>query len=300
MKKNLFKIIPAALIVAVSMIPVSSALAEYNPDKEININEPSTKSIEFSNAIIIDNTVLEDAEIILSENVSMFPARIVFEKLGYTVEWQGDTKSVVISNLPQYITFVIGTDGYTIAKTAPLKLDKAPELINGITYVPVTLLSDLLEMDILVDENSNLIINTNPEENPDNISEELSEESSEELSEESSEELSEESSEELSEESSEELSEESSESEKSSDETNTIKSNAKVISKETNSILVNDEEKGEVSLNIGEDTEIIFENGTTAKISDIQENSELYVEYSEPMTLSLPPINNPIKIVIFK
>ena len=73
------------------------------------------------------------------------PLRSVSEALGFNVEWNGETKSIVLSNLPQYVTMTVGVDGYTIARTAPMPLGKAPYIENGITYVPSELFSELLD-----------------------------------------------------------------------------------------------------------------------------------------------------------
>lgn len=73
------------------------------------------------------------------------PLRSISEALGFDVEWNGETKSIVLSNLPQYVTMTVGVDGYTIARTAPMPLGKAPYIENGITYVPSELFSELLD-----------------------------------------------------------------------------------------------------------------------------------------------------------
>ncbi|MCI8805732.1 MAG: copper amine oxidase N-terminal domain-containing protein [Clostridiales bacterium] len=295
MKKNILKFISAAIIIT-SVAQASVAFAEYNPDKEINVNEPSTKSIDVKNSIIIDDKIIEDAEIITSveDNITLFPVRKVFEEMGYTVEWNNETKNVAVVNLPHYITFTIGTDGYTFAKTAPIKLNKAPELIDGITYAPMTLLSEIIEMDASVDENNNLIINTEtlPEVETSTESETLTEN---ETSSESESLTENESSAE-----DETFAEGENSGEATSAEENILEANAKAISVNDDEILINDTEKGEISLVKNEDTEIIFDDGTPASLSDIEKNSNLFVQYGEEMTLSIPPINNPEKIVIFK
>ena len=67
-------------------------------------------------------------------------------RLGLNVEWNGDTKTVVVTNGgPLYITFQIGVNGYTFAKTAPMELSGAPILVNSTTYVPADVFTDLLQ-----------------------------------------------------------------------------------------------------------------------------------------------------------
>lgn len=58
-----------------------------------------------------------------------------------------------------------------------------------------------------------------------------------------------------------------------------------------------DEEKGEVQLNIGEETEIV-KGEVKLSAEDLKEGMKLSVEYGEAMTKSLPPQNTPVKIVV--
>lgn len=272
MKKNISKFIPIIMLAMTTIFSCNSVYAEYNPDKIYSENEVATKSAIQKNAIIIDDKALEDAEIIISEEVQMFPARKVFEALGYTVEWNGEDSSVAVSKLPHYVTFIIGVDGYTFARTAPMPLNKAPELIDGVTYVPVSLLTEIMNLDAVIDENDNLKIKTVIEE--DETIENSTEADQNSTNEEASEE--------------------------ESNVNDNIEQNAEVISIAEGSILVNDKNQGEISLVLSENTELLFDDNTEASLEDIKEASKLYVEYSGAMTMSIPPINNPEKIVIFK
>ncbi len=65
-----------------------------------------------------------------------------------------------------------------------------------------------------------------------------------------------------------------------------------------NSITIEDDERGEVILNISEETEILGADGEAITAADLKEGDSITVEYSEPMTLSLPPQNTPVKIQI--
>ncbi len=78
-------------------------------------------------------------------NVTYIPLRSVAEALDFEVQWNGESKSVVISNLPQYVTMTVGVDGYTFARTAPIALGAAPVINDGLTYVPSEHFTDILE-----------------------------------------------------------------------------------------------------------------------------------------------------------
>lgn len=82
---------------------------------------------------------------------TMIPVRDAAEALGLKVEWDGENKRVVLSDMPVYVTFTLGKDGYTFAKTAPMPLGQAPLLVDGKTYVPTELFSDVLGYDVKVD-----------------------------------------------------------------------------------------------------------------------------------------------------
>ncbi|MBS5793709.1 MAG: copper amine oxidase N-terminal domain-containing protein [Clostridiales bacterium] len=77
----------------------------------------------------------------------------------------------------------------------------------------------------------------------------------------------------------------------------TIKGTAtiKTIDKENKTILVTDEKMGEVVLNLHDDLKVEYKNGESEWMV---EGQKLEIEYSPIMTRSLPPINNPIKILV--
>ena len=82
---------------------------------------------------------------------------------------------------------------------------------------------------------------------------------------------------------------------------NTLKGIAtiKSVDKENETILVTDEKIGDVVLNINDDVKIEYKNGTgTYAYNWMVAGQKIEVEYSPIMTRSLPPINNPVKILV--
>lgn len=65
-------------------------------------------------------------------------------------------------------------------------------------------------------------------------------------------------------------------------------------------ITVHDRNLGEVELILSEKTKIYDENGSETLFSNLKVGDLVEVEYSEVMTLSLPPMNNPLKISLLK
>lgn len=81
----------------------------------------------------------------------------------------------------------------------------------------------------------------------------------------------------------------------------TIKGTAtiKTVDKENKTILVTDEKMGEVVLNLHDDLKVEYKDGVGAYgYYWLVEGQKLEIEYSPIMTRSLPPINNPVKILV--
>ncbi len=113
----------------------------------------------------LDYREIENSSVIICNDIDYMPVRAVAEAMGLNVEWQGETKTVIISNGgPLYITFSIGTNGYTKAKTAAVPYDGEPVLENNITYIPVDTFESLIGYDIVKTENSYNIITVYNEE----------------------------------------------------------------------------------------------------------------------------------------
>lgn len=120
--KNIKKILMATLVVA---ILITSAFAA-------------------SNSIIVNEQPLEGASYIVNEGRIMLPVRAICEKLGFTVEYDEPSDTVMLVKLPVTVTFVPTVDGYTFARTAPMKLGVAPILVNDRTYVPVEFFKEII------------------------------------------------------------------------------------------------------------------------------------------------------------
>lgn len=245
MKKNIKRIIPAVALTAAIAATATMAYAEYNPDKAVDNTVVSTKAVTESNSITINDNLIAGVTKTF-ENHLFVPVRSIAEELGFEVNWIADTKTITLTNTPQYITFNINSDGYTFAKTAPIKLGYAPVLTEGVTYVPVEFLTEIMHLEVETLDNSIAI-----------TTEDISDE-----------------------------------------EQHPIIGTATVSSVEDGRISVNDEKLGEVVLIVSEDTPITSEDGEELTMEDITEGAQLTIEYNEAMTMSLPPINNPISITV--
>ncbi|MDE6357897.1 MAG: copper amine oxidase N-terminal domain-containing protein, partial [Eubacteriales bacterium] len=107
-----------------------------------------------SNAVTISDTIttVETSQNLVVQLIkegenTLFPVRAVFEKLGFEVGYEPVGKIVTLTKGAQYVTFSTIEDGYTFARMAPQKLGQVPIVKEGITYVPVTLLTEIMQME---------------------------------------------------------------------------------------------------------------------------------------------------------
>ena len=136
MKRKLFACLLTALLVILSVNAFALETAE-----EISpvIGAPEIKV----NGEAVDLSKLQVNSYIFSdgENI-MVPVRVIAEKMGFIVEWNGEEKSVLIHNDNWEVKIVINTDSYigssrkTDNSTEPLSLGSAPKLVDSTTYVP--------------------------------------------------------------------------------------------------------------------------------------------------------------------
>ena len=126
-----------------------------NPSKivvlgeEEAIDEPTeepTDEPKYEYEFVVDG---EDA--ITDENsVIIIPVRKYAEGLGLEVGWNGDDMSVTVGTIPMGVSFKIGENSYSKARMTPFTLETAPQLINDITYVPVSFFEQVLEAGVKI------------------------------------------------------------------------------------------------------------------------------------------------------
>jgi len=91
--------------------------------------------------IVVEGVLIDAPAPFVNDNgVVMVPLRAIAEALGYDVEWDDATRSVMLNNT---ISLSIGKDYYTYARMAPIELGTAPELVNDRTFVPLNFFSEV-------------------------------------------------------------------------------------------------------------------------------------------------------------
>ena len=99
----------------------------------------------------VDDTLLNfDVLPVIQNGRTLVPMRAIFEALGASVEWNGETQSITAKNKDITIQMQIGNN--TITKNGQSsQIDVSPQLIGGRTMVPVRAISDCFN--VLVDWN---------------------------------------------------------------------------------------------------------------------------------------------------
>ncbi len=230
-------------------------------------------------SIAVDSNAVDNSETVEQNGIKYFPVRPVAEALGLSVEWKAEDKSVVITNGgPVYVTFKIGENAYTFAKTAPMPLSGAPIIIDSKTYIPVSIMSDLFAFDVT--EGDDII----------NIATKHSEEETEAAS--------------LTTEAASEESTAESASDKHEVGFGDMEENEKAVGTvsqvDDEHITFEDDERGTVMLTKGGETKAYDKDGNETDINSIAEGMKLSVEYGPAMTMSIPPINNPVSVTIME
>lgn len=85
------------------------------------------------------------------KGVYMLPIRAISEAFGYTVEWTSEGKRVDIFKGAQTYNLSIGKKECGKQKML-LMLENEPELINGITYVPIEFLTEVMELETIIND----------------------------------------------------------------------------------------------------------------------------------------------------
>lgn len=91
-------------------------------------------------------------------NVKMIPVRSVLQQFGYSISWNGTTNTITASKGNLSTKIIINKNKYYKNNIYPKQLEFAPEILDGITYVPISFFSEMLNMLIAVDSSGNVTI----------------------------------------------------------------------------------------------------------------------------------------------
>lgn len=84
----------------------------------------------------------------IKENRTFVPLRLISEKLGFTVEWNEETKDITITNKDEKVVFNTQKDTYIGKDGKEVKMDVKPVVKNNRTFLPIRFVSEALGIEI--------------------------------------------------------------------------------------------------------------------------------------------------------
>lgn len=132
--------ISSALILSLCLINGVSA-AESLRDIKIEINGKS---------------VVSDVAPFINNDRTLVPIRVISEKLGYSVNWDNQTRKVTVKNNDKSIELTIGKKEVNINGTHS-SIDVAPMIKNERTFVPLRFISESFDNDVNWDKDTRTV-----------------------------------------------------------------------------------------------------------------------------------------------
>lgn len=129
-----FKKIAAIAMTSTLLLTSASVFANDNSENDIMLisSNPDTATYLSVGGLNVSG---ENVKVIKDENGTMVPLRKVMESLGFTVEWDNDTQTVIMSNLPVYAELHTQEKSFAYGKRAADPVNERFEIIDGTTYV---------------------------------------------------------------------------------------------------------------------------------------------------------------------
>lgn len=123
-----------------------TALAQIADAQNVTAETPTpapveTPEISSATAVVVGNKTVTN--IYSKDDVLMVPLREIAEELGFTVEWDGNLRAVILNG--GMYSLKIGENSYVKGKMMPVELKAAPEIKDDLTYVPVEYFTEVLE-----------------------------------------------------------------------------------------------------------------------------------------------------------
>lgn len=132
--------ISSALILSLCLINGVSA-AESTKDIKIEIN---------------GKNVISDVAPFINNDRTLVPIRVISENLGYSVNWDNQTRKVTVKNNDKSIELTIGKKEVNINGTNS-SIDVAPMIKNERTFVPLRFISESFDNDVNWDKDTRIV-----------------------------------------------------------------------------------------------------------------------------------------------
>lgn len=113
----------------------------------------STKDIKIE---IDGKNVVSDVAPFIDNDRTLVPIRVISENLGYSVNWDNQTRKVTVKNNDKLIELTIGKKDVKIDGTNSSS-DVAPTIKNERTFVPIRFISESFDNDVKWDNNTRTV-----------------------------------------------------------------------------------------------------------------------------------------------
>lgn len=119
--------------------------------KDVKEAKEEAKKDEKAIVLEINGAKVEQTEeyaSFIKENRTFVPLRLISEKLGFTVEWNEETKDITITNKDEKVVFNTQKDTYIGKDGKEVKMDVKPVVKNNRTFLPIRFVSEALGIEI--------------------------------------------------------------------------------------------------------------------------------------------------------
>lgn len=148
------------LLVAIILIGIGTIIFLINMPNSTVVPMQEYKNVSYENInIILEDNLLTDIQhypIIIDEQIHI-PVDFISMYIDENIHWEPDINLLTITNLLQLIRIEPGNYNYFI-NFRPFQLTSVIHNINSIAYLPLSLIHDLYDVDILYNEELNIII----------------------------------------------------------------------------------------------------------------------------------------------
>ena len=93
-------------------------------------------------------------------NRTMVPLRGIFENLGYSIEWDANTKTATLNKDNKSISIQTGADSFSVNGVRK-KLDVPAQILNGSLMLPLRAIGEAAGLSVVWDSNSKTVVMTN-------------------------------------------------------------------------------------------------------------------------------------------
>ena len=98
-----------------------------------------------------EQVIFEGQQPVIINNRTLIPARGVFEKLGFDVDWDPEERQVIITNEDNHMVLTIGSNRFEHNGVRNITLDVAAQIINDRTMIPIRFPVERIGYEVLWD-----------------------------------------------------------------------------------------------------------------------------------------------------